>query len=584
MLFKRLWRQINKKRKNQLIALTILTVIASIVEVASIGSLIPFLSVLSDPDKVLEDKTYTIILKTLNIVSAEKLVLPIATIFVAISLISGITRLALLWAQTKISLGIGADLSVEVFRKTLYQQYEVHTQRNSSEILAGAQKAKDLVGTYIQPILTIVSTLVILLGVLLSAMIIFPLLTLSCMAIFTFSYIIIAKTVKKRISENSRTYAKNQTKTTKIVQEGLGGIRDVIINESQKAYVKEYEQSFIPMQNALASNQIIATIPRYMIETIGMVLIATVAVLYSVRDGGVSGAVPILGALALAAQRLLPMVQQLYGAYVTIKGFRNSNRDAVELLEQKINDHNKLNEIEAIKFEKEIRLRDVGYKYPGNNDWIFRGVDLIINKGDRIGLVGKTGAGKSTLMDIIMGLIMPTEGAMYIDGKEVDERNIAAWRKNLSHVSQSVFITDDSIKNNIRLGGRNESEDKIKLEQAIIDAKLNDFVNKCEHGLETTIGERGIRLSGGQLQRIGIARALYRDKKVFLFDEATSALDSETESEIVSNIEKMGEDITIIMIAHRQHTLKKCGQIYSVTQDGLVEYNLQGVTHEAKNK
>jgi ATP-binding cassette subfamily B protein len=224
--------------------------------------------------------------------------------------------------------------------------------------------------------------------------------------------------------------------------------------------------------------------------------------------------------------------------------------------------------VKPLKFNHHIKLEDVSFSYKGSKVGIFSGINLTIEKGDCIGLIGDSGCGKSTILDILMGLLLPTQGRLIVDGKKIDSNNIIQWRSNISHVPQSVFMTDDSIENNITFFNQKVIDSSL-ISKAIEDSQLDYFIDKLPNGLKTTVGEMGDKISGGQKQRIGLARAMYKNSDIYILDESTSALDNETEQSVMQAIEGLGEDITIFMIAHRLTTLKKCTQIIEVTEGGI---------------
>lgn len=568
----RLWGHLSPRRKKQLAILAALMIIVSFAEVVSIGAVLPFLGVLTAPETIFAHDFFQPFIQLLQIQSAQELLLPFTLVFVMAAIVAGLLRIALLWVQTRLEMAIGADFSIQVYERTLYQPYSQFVSRNSSEILAGSQKAKDLVGTIIQPILLILSSVLILLAVIATLLAIQPSIALSALLGFGLLYSSVLFITKQGIAKNSQTIATQQIRVTKAIQEGLGGIRDVIIDGTQRVYSKLYKDAFIPMQAALASNQVVGTSPRYGVEALGMVLIAGLAYLLaapSAADGEVTNAIPVLGALALGAQRLLPVLQQIYSAYIGIKGNQASIQDALDLLDQAMPEYVYAPPAKPIGFESAIVLKDLGFGYSPKTPWVLRQINLRIPKGSRVGFIGVTGSGKSTLLDIVMGLLTPTEGALVVDGTAVNPQNNRAWQAHISHVPQAIYLSDASIAENIAFGVPLELIDLRRVEQAAQKAQISQTIASWDKGYHTVVGERGVRLSGGQRQRIGIARALYKSSSVIIFDEATSALDNETEAAVMHAVEALGRDITILIIAHRLTTLKNCDFIVELADGGI---------------
>lgn len=565
----RLWAHLPAPRKKQLLILTLLMIVASFAEVLSIGAVLPFLGVLTAPEKVFSHNLAQPFVKVLQIQSAQDLLLPFTLIFIIAAVFAGFARIGLLWMQTRLSMSIGADFSVKVYEGTLYQPYSLHVSRNGSEILAGAQKAEGLVPYFIQPVLLITSSVVILFAVVSTLLVIQPIISLAAFLGFTLIYTIIIRISKCRLSDNSLVIAVQQGRVTKAIQEGLGGIRDVLIDGTQPFFSRLYKDAFIPMQMALASNQVIGAIPRFGVEALGMVLIAALAYLL-LKASGVAGdesnPIPVLGALALGAQRLLPVLQQIYFSYITIKGNQASIEDAMDLLDQPMPEYVHATLPTPITFQSSIVLRDLSFRYADQDPWVLRNLNLEISQGCRIGFTGVTGSGKSTLLDLLMGLLTPTEGALLVDNTSITTQNVNAWQAHISHVPQSIFLADASIVENIAFGVSAEQIDMDRVIKSAEQAQIADTIAGWRNGYDTMVGERGVRLSGGQRQRIGIARALYRQASVIIFDEATSALDNETEAAVMQAVETLSRELTILIIAHRLTTLKGCDRIVEVSK------------------
>ncbi len=553
--------------------LGMLMIVASLAEVVSIGAVLPFLSALTSPEKMFAHDHAQPFVQLLQIQSPQELLLPFALVFVMAAIICGLTRITLLWAQTRLAMGIGADFSVQVYERTLYQPYSQHVCRNSSEILAGARKADNLVSYIIQPILTVSSSVVILLALVVTLFAIQPVIALSAFLGFGLIYAVIVAITKRRIVINSKTIATHESRVTKAIQEGLGGIRDVLIDGTQQVYSKLYKDAFIPMQVAQASNTVVGVSPRFGVEALGMVLIAGLA--YVMADmselaGGVNSAIPFLGALALGTQRLLPVLQQIYNAYINIKGNQASTQDALDLLDQPMPVHALAQAAnKPMAFQTAITLKDLGFRYSPQGPWVLRQINLQIPKGSRVGFVGVTGSGKSTLLDIVMGLLVPTEGGLLIDGLAVSQQNPRAWQAHISHVPQQIYLADTSVTENIAFGLPAELIDLKRVEQAAQRAQISQTIESWSKGYDTLVGEHGVRLSGGQRQRIGLARAFYKLADVIILDEATSALDNETEASVMQALETLGREITILIIAHRLTTLKNCDRIVQLEAGGI---------------
>lgn len=565
-----LWHHLNPHRRRQYVLLLVLMVVTSIAEMAGVGSVFPFLAVLTSPAHVFHYPAIQPMIHALGISRASELILPMTVTFAIAVLAAGIMRLLMLWASTRLSFATGADLSVEIYRRTLYQPYAVHVARNSSEIINGISgKVGQVIQLAIMPVLTLISSsmmFVAILGVLLS---VHPSIALATLAGFGSIYAIVIRLTHKRLSVNSERIARESTQVIKALQEGLGGIRDVLINGAQPVYCQTYRAADLPLRHAQGGNIFIGSSPRYAMESLGMVLIAALAYGLSQQADGVAKAIPMLGFMALAAQRLLPVLQQAYAAWSSIHGGAASLQDALALLEQPLPAYAGQPPAEPIAFDESIVLRRLDFSYGPGLPPVLEDLSLTIRKGSRVGFIGKTGSGKSTLLDIVMGLLQPAAGVLEIDGVAISEKNVRGWQAHIAHVPQSIFLTDGSIEANIAFGVPEEEIDVERVRRVARQAEIADVIEGLPDRYRTIVGERGIRLSGGQRQRIGIARALYRKADVIVFDEATSALDGETEQAVMQAIEGLGEDLTILIIAHRLSTLKNCAQIVELGDRGI---------------
>jgi ATP-binding cassette subfamily B protein len=563
-----LWRLLSARKKKKFCFMASLMIVASFAEIVSIGAVLPFLSALTSPEKIFFLDIAQPFIRLLKIKSPEELLLPCTLIFIVAAILAGFTRITLLSFQTRLSMSIGEDLSVRVYERMLYQPYIVHVSRSSSEILAGAQKARELGNVVIQPTLIILSSLVILLAIIAALLTLQPIIAITAFLGFGLIYAGVVFATKRCIASNSQTIASQQIRVTRAVQEGLGGIRDVIIDSTHSLYANLYRDALAPMQRALASNQVVGGSPRFAVEALGMVLIAGLAYLLAVTNGpsgGLINGIPILGALALGAQRLLPVLQQIYSAYTSIRGNQASTQDVLDMLDYPMPEDAYEQLPKPMPYQSAIIIKDIGFRYTPQGPWVLRNFNLQIPRGSRVGFVGTTGSGKSTLMDIIMGLLPPTEGVLLIDDIALGPCNTRAWLANISHVPQQVYLSDTTIAENIAFGVPAGSIEMPRVRWAAEQAQISSTIEGWADHYNTMVGERGVRLSGGQRQRIGVARALYKRANVLVFDEATSALDNSTEAALIQAIESLGRDITILVIAHRLSTLKNCDQIVDLT-------------------
>jgi ABC-type multidrug transport system fused ATPase/permease subunit len=558
----RLWRAIEPHRRRQFIGLLVLMVVGSLTEVISIGAVLPFLGALASPERVFEHPSLQPMLLGLGVTTPQRMILPLTVAFCAASLIAGGMRVLLLRLSLGYAFGLGSDLSTEVYRRTLHQAYAVHVARNSSEIINGiAIKTSEVIFYIIVPAMTLFSAALMAVAIVLTLANIVPLSALASFVVFGVLYAGMVKFLRRRLKENSSTISRESTHAIRHLQEGLGGIRDILLDGTQESFVATFRRTDLALRAAQRDNSFVGLSPRYMMESAGMVLIALIAYGFTQGGAGVASVIPMLAALALGLQRLLPALQQLYHSLSTIHGSEESLHEMLKLLDQRLPDETGSVPERPLTFDREIRMRALGFRYGPDTPWILDCQDLVIPKGARIGFVGETGSGKSTLLDIVMGLLHPTRGELLIDDVSVTAANVAAWRPHIAHVPQDIFLSDGTVRENIAFGVPRDRIDDAAVHRAADLAQISATIGHWPQGYDTIVGERGVQLSGGQRQRIGIARALYKKADVFVFDEATSALDTATEEAVMQAIERMDERITILVIAHRLTTLRNCDRI-----------------------
>ena len=568
-LLKRLWRHISPRRRTHMILLLVMMLLASFAEILSIGAVLPFLGILTAPEHIFVLPGLQSIIHALGITKSSQLILPITIAFGAAAILAGVMRLLLVWTSTRIAYAAGADLSSSVYRRTLYQNYAVHCARNSSEIINGITgKINNGINSIVST-LNLISSTIMLLAILIALLAVDPAIALLAFASFGLIYAVIIWLTRKRLLINSHINARESTNVLKSLQEGLGGIRDVLIDGSQATYCQIYSNADLPLRRAQGENLFISSSPRYAIEALGMVLIASLAYFLAQQPDGIIKTIPTLGALALGAQRLLPVLQHVFTSWTSIKSNQVSLQDALHLLDQPLPDYADQPTAKPLPFEHNIVITQLCFRYSLQTPFVLKRLNHTIIKGSRVGFIGATGSGKSTLLDIIMGLLQPTEGTLEIDGKIVTTSNHRSWQAHIAHVPQAIFLADSSIEENIAFGVPKDQIDFDRVRLAAQQAQIADSIESWPKQYKTFVGERGVRLSGGQRQRIGIARALYKQADVIIFDEATSALDNETEQSVMQAIDSLSKNLTILIIAHRLTTLKNCTQIVELSEGNI---------------
>ena len=570
-LLSRLWHHISPRRRVQFGILLVLMLLTSFAEIVSIGAILPFLGMLTAPEQFFKLPFTQFFLQVLNLTDLTQLLFAFTFVFIVAILLAAAMRLILLWYSTRLSFVTGADLSVNIYRRTLYQPYEVHCARNSSAIInAILSKANDVINGIIMPALTMISSTLILVTVIISLLALNPTIALFVFGGLGIIYGSIIYLTRKQLLIHGQHIASQSNNIIKSLQEGLGGIRDVLIDGSQDTYCQIYRDTDAPLRRAQGNCMFLSQSPRYGIEAFGMILIVVLAYSIAQEAGGLIKSIPMLGALALCAQRTLPVLQQAYSSWTSIRINQASLQDTLDLLDQPLPSYAFQLATQQLPFNHSISLKQLDFRYSQQTPYVLKQINLTIAKGSRVGIIGTTGSGKSTLLDIVMGLLQPTGGVLIIDDEIVTSVNQRSWQAHIAHVPQAIFLVDSTIEENIAFGVPKNQIDHRRVRQAAQQAQLTESIQKWPDKYQTYVGERGVRLSGGQRQRIGIARALYKQADVIIFDEATSALDNKTEQAVMQSIESLSKDLTILIIAHRLTTIKNCTKIIEL-EEGVVK-------------
>jgi ABC-type bacteriocin/lantibiotic exporter with double-glycine peptidase domain len=561
-----IWSVIESKSKVNIYYIILLLITSAFLEVITIGAVVPLMYILMEINQN-NSKNYFVVylIKNFPNMPSETIAVMVGLTFVVLVIINLVTKNYLLIVQVRTSMNIGRDLSVKAFDKIMRKNYEFHINSNSGEIQSLISKSYQLIYNFIQPIINIISNIVIMAFIIMGLLIINTIATLLVILSLISVYALINFYTIERTLADSKSAAMLQGKVNTIIIESLGGIRDIILNGNYNLHIEKYKCELDKLQKIYGRLQIISNIPKSSIETFGILTLLIVAYFFA-KNNDFTNVIPMIGMFALAAQRILPLAQGVYSGMLQIGGNNGNINDALKVIM-----HPDLNngKRKRIVFSKNIEFKSVHFKYITRNIDILQNINFRINSGDKVGVVGKTGSGKSTLIDLLMGLIKPIKGGIYVDGIELVDENRTSWMMLISHVPQSIFLINGTISENICIDQNNEVNDAEKIKKSAIDSCIHDDIMKMPDGYATRVGERGLLLSGGQIQRIGIARALFKRRPIIVLDEATSALDEETERKIIDNIKKNYVNTTILIISHRQSTLTNCDKIIHL-QNGTV--------------
>ena len=570
-----LWSHLTKNRKRQVKILFIIMIISGFAELSSVGSVIPFLSVLIDPERLFNNIFFSKAFNLIGINQPKDLLLPVTILLSTTFLISAFIRIFNLWLAGRIAAAVGSDLSYICYRKTLYRPYSVHISKNTSEVIASLTKQLDITVESINTALSLSTGAIISTFLIITLIFLNWIVALFSITVISSIYLLIAFFTKKKLFKNSEILTFAFKERIKSLQEGLGGIRDVIMNNDQDFYVDIFQKSDLKIRKLIAENNFIGSFPRYLLEAIVLLLISFFAYFLNRDNIEKDLLIPLLGTIVLCAQRILPSIQLIYYGWVGLSGYSQSILEVIKILKEKnsialLSKKNK----KALPIFENILLRSVKFSYNNNYKEVLTDINLEIKKGESIGIIGTTGGGKTTLLDILMGLLKPTQGQLIINGIDIyskeDQKSLLKWRKCLAHVPQNIYLSDNSIAENIAFGIPSDQIDMKRVKTSAEQAEILKFIQNSPNGYNTYVGERGISLSGGQRQRIGIARALYKESDILILDEATSALDINTERKIMESLSNQKDNLTIIMIAHRLSSLKNCNRVIKIEKGSII--------------
>jgi ATP-binding cassette, subfamily B, bacterial PglK len=572
--FKKLLFLLSSNERKHLGLLLIMIIMMALLDMIGIASIMPFISVLSNPSLVETNIILKKIFKFSNNfgVKTNQEFLIFLGLILFFFLTASLTFKALTtYLQTRFVSMREYSIGKRLVEGYLHQPYSWLLSRNSAELgKTILSEVSQLVGNGIQPLMELITKGVLSIAIIALLFVIDPMLALIVGSTLGISYLIVFRLVGKFLTRNGEVRLKNNQIRFTTLSEAFGAFKEVKFGSLEKYHIKNFSKSAYIFAKTFASLQILGLLPRFFLEAItfgGMLII----ILYMLdRSENFNDSVPILALYAFAAYRLMPALQSIYISLTQLAFFRTSiNKVYSEIANFKEVNKNQDNDI--IRLDKEIVFKQVSYNYPNNSRTALKDINLTIPSKSKVGFVGSTGSGKTTAIDIILGLLEPQKGTIEVDGKIITKHNLFSWRQSIGYVPQHIYLSDNTVMANIAFGVDTKSINKDMVKKAAKIANLHQFIDEqLPKKYETIIGERGIKLSGGERQRIGIARALYNNPKILILDEATSALDNQTEKKVMDAINKLRKDLTIIMIAHRLNTVKKSDIIFQFDHGKLV--------------
>lgn len=577
IIFKKLNTILSKHQKRQVLKLVILMIIGGVLEMCSVSLILPFMNIIMEPEKTMESGYIQSICNMLGIRSANTFLVVIAVVMAVIFLLKNIFFLYEYNVQYRTVYGNMLIMQEKLLSTLLHRPYEYFLKINSGEVVRIINTDTPNAFTLLVSLLQLFTEFIVSGMIILTVLLIAPVITLIMGAVLLVLVLFINHILKPILHRAGEGMQESSAGMNKWLLQSIQGIKDVKVTSKEGYFTKKFNDHGMGYVDALRKSNVLVIVPRFIIEAVSMCVIFAVIAIFIINGTRLEVIIPMLTAVAMASMRLLPSMSRI-SQFLGIISYNEpmldklieylkvvSGKEEVSL-EMEIDTSAAASSGRITGFSNNIRLENITYSYPGTDTLVFDGADLTVDKGMSIGIIGASGAGKTTAVDLLLGMLDPDKGRVLLDDTDI-QSDLPGFFDLVGYIPQSIFMMDDTIRANVAFGEEDVSDDAVW--DALKDASLDEFVKGLPDGLDTEIGERGIRLSGGQKQRIGIARALYRDPEILIFDEATSALDDETEKSIMESINNLKGHKTMIIIAHRLTTIEDCDAIYRV-EDGKI--------------
>ena len=562
------------RAKRRFLALCATAAFAGLLETAAIASILPFLAMLASPELADSDARVAPLIALLGGQDQPETVARLGTAVLLILIVANAFSSLVTWLLLRFANRQGHALSLRLLASYLSKPYIFYLDRHTAELQKNVfGEVQRVTAGVLIPAAQIAARLAVV--VLISALLVLidPAMAMVVAVVLGGAYTALYRFARSKLHDAGRISVEAGTQRARHAMEALTGAKEIKLLGCEAEFLRRFEQPSLGWADAQTTAQALGQLPRYAVETVAFSLILVLAI-YLLGAGRGSGQIlPLLGLYAFAGYRLMPALQLIFAGVATMRASHAS-------LEAVLRDLPRADSVppksesapgERMTLRSAVELVAVRYQYPAESGWTLQPITLRIPKNASVALVGATGCGKTTLVDLLMGLLRPSGGTLRVDGIDIDDRNVRAWQRSIGHVPQYIFLCDDTIARNIALGLPDGEIDVARVETAAQLARLHEFVASLPRGYDTMVGERGVRLSGGQRQRIGIARALYSDPDLLVFDEATSALDSVTESALLESLEGLAGYKTLVLVAHRISTVRRCDRVFVMDRGQIVE-------------
>jgi ABC-type multidrug transport system fused ATPase/permease subunit len=550
--------------------------VGMLLETVSIGLVVPLIGLMMQNDVAIKYPAIAPILSYFNNPSQTQIIVGAMAFLVFVYLMKSGFLAFSIWKQTSFAYKLQQRISEQLFKSYLNQPYTFHLYRNSADLIRNATAEVTLFTLVINALLLLITEVMVLMGVAAILVYIEPVGAVVVVSVLVVSGLFFNRYTRNRVLRWGKARQYHDGLRIQHLQQGLGGVKEVKLYGRENDFLKQFSSHNYESARTNGNQVMVQQFPRLGLEFLAIFGLAILVFIMAFNGVELITILPTLGLFAAAAFRLMPSANRLLGALQTLR----FHSPVIDLLSKELsasvasdNISTLPTRVEIKQFEHEIQLKQVSYTYTSANVKALSNISLTIEKGETVGVIGASGSGKSTLIDILLGLLQTSEGSLLVDGHELG-KDVKAWQRQIGYVPQSIYLTDDTLKSNVAFGLPKDKIDDTSVMRAIEAAQLADFINQLPDGIETMVGERGVRLSGGQRQRIGIARALYHNPEVLVLDEATSALDSDTEHDVMQAIYALHKSKTIIIVAHRLSTVERCDKLFQLEMGKLVATGL----------
>ena len=572
VLYKNLWHHLQIKMKIQISLVFLLSLFVSLTEFFSIASLLPFITIFTDIDRALSNNMFLHIINFLNLNTNEEIYLFATIFFCLITFIAMSSKVILVISNVRVSNKIGTFLVQKLFNTSIRKRYDTLLDIDLTDIVSIiSTKSNTIASSVFISVITIINATFIIIFIIIGMFYLNPLLPLVIFSTIGTIYIIIMILVRKKLRQLNKVIVELHPEVLKVLKDSFAGIKEVIIFGLHNYYSQKFAKADRSLRHVIGSKSIISQLPRILIEGSVIITIALLIWVFINNSYSIMSNLPIIGTVIIGLQRLLPNFQGIYTGWTQMTGSKLEVMEIYQLLNQPKNFIDVTSkENEFFDFSK-LEMNSVSFRYKDNEDFIFKNINLTINKGEKIAIIGSSGIGKSCLLDIMLGFLEPKKGSIKVNNKEINKHNVNSWQKVISYVPQDVFLRDASLFENITFINDKSLFKEDRLINVIKKSRLHETIKVWKNGWDRFLGERGRNISGGQRQRVGIARALYKESQILFLDEATSALDSKMEKEVISALTSDYPNLTIIAITHRLELLECFDKVFEIKNKDLIK-------------